>query len=45
MGEIAKLVQHGHFLYCPKGAHMAMYDDQQTYFTGLIKFIKALDAK
>jgi hypothetical protein len=24
---------------------MSMYDDQQTYFTGLIKFIKGLEAK
>ena len=45
MEELSKLVQHGQYLYCPKGAHMAMYDDQQTYFTGLIKFIKGLDTK
>jgi proline iminopeptidase len=45
MEELSKLVQQGTFLYCPKGSHMSMYDDQQTYFTGLIKFIKGLDAK
>ena len=30
----------GHFLLCPNGSHLAEYDDQQTYFTGLIKFIR-----
>lgn len=30
----------GHYLYCPKGSHMAMYDDQETYFKGMISFIK-----
>lgn len=36
-------VQNGNYLYCPNGSHLAMYDDQQTYFDGLIKFIKAVD--
>ena len=43
MEEIAKLVPNGQYLYCSKGSHMSMYDDQQTYFTGLIKFIKGLE--
>jgi proline iminopeptidase len=34
-------VQHGEYLYCANGSHMAMYDDQQTYFEGLIRFLKA----
>ena len=29
----------GRYLECPNGSHMAMYDDQQTYFPGLIQFI------
>jgi len=45
MEEIAKLVPHGTYLYCAKGSHMSMYDDQQTYFAGLIKFIKGLENK
>lgn len=45
MEELSKMVQHGTFLYCSKGSHMSMYDDQQTYFSGLIKFINGLDAK
>lgn len=40
MEEIAKLVQKGTNLYCPKGSHMAFYDDQKTYFKGLISFLK-----
>jgi proline iminopeptidase len=38
-------LQNGSFLLCPKGSHMSMYDDQQTYFTGLIKFLKKVDVK
>ena len=34
---------NGSYLYCENGSHMCMYDDQQTYFKGLIKFIKAID--
>ncbi len=33
----------GRFLLCPNGSHMSMYDDQQTYMTGLIKFMKDVD--
>lgn len=32
-------VQNGSFLFCPNGSHCAMYDDQETYMAGLIKFI------
>ncbi len=35
---------NGSYLYCPNGSHMAMYDDQKTYMSGLIKFIKGVDA-
>ena len=31
---------NGRYLYCPNGSHLAIYDDQQTWFTGLIKFLK-----
>lgn len=33
-------VQNGSYLFCPNGGHMAMWDDQQTYMIGLIKFLK-----
>ena len=31
------------FLLCENGSHMCMYDDQQTYMNGLIKFLKAVN--
>ena len=36
-------LQKGQYLYCPDGSHMAMYDDQDTYMNGVIKFIKDVD--
>jgi proline iminopeptidase len=35
----------GRFHLCPNGSHMAMYDDQETYFKGLITFIRDVDLK
>jgi proline iminopeptidase len=35
---------NGRYLYCANGSHLAQYDDQKTYFTGLIGFIKDVDA-
>lgn len=43
MEEQSKLVQHGRYLYCPNGSHLAMYDDQQTFMTGVIQFIRDVD--
>jgi proline iminopeptidase len=43
MRRIATQVQNGTALICPNGSHMSLYDDQQTYMTGLIKFIKGVD--
>ena len=31
--------KNGSYLYCEKGSHMAMYDDQETYFKGLITYL------
>lgn len=36
-------VQNGSYLYCPNGSHMAMWDDQSTYVSGVIRFIKEVD--
>jgi proline iminopeptidase len=44
MEMMAKQVQKGRYLYCPNGSHLAMYDDQKTYFDGLIKFVADVDA-
>lgn len=43
MEEQSKLVQKGSYLYCPNGSHLAMWDDQQVFMSGIIKFIKELD--
>jgi proline iminopeptidase len=43
MRMIAAKVQQGNALICPQGSHMSMYDDQQTYFTGLVKFLKSVN--
>lgn len=44
MEKIAKGVKRGRYLYCPNGSHLAIYDDQQTYMSGLIKFILDVDS-
>ena len=33
MRMMAELLPHGRYLYCPNGSHLAMYDDQGTYFS------------
>jgi proline iminopeptidase len=43
MEAMAKKMPDARFLLCPQGSHMALYDDQKTYFTGLIKFLKDVD--
>ncbi len=44
MKWVAGQVQQGSFLLCPNGSHFAMWDDQETYFPGLVRFLKAVDA-
>jgi proline iminopeptidase len=45
MAGMARKLPHGQFLLCPKGSHLALYDDQQTYFTGLIGFLQKMEAE
>lgn len=44
MQWMAGALQNGRYLHCPNGSHMAPYDDQQTYFEGLIKFVRDVDS-
>ncbi len=44
MEMMAGKVQRGRYLFCPNGSHMAMYDDQQTYVDGVIRFVRDVDA-
>jgi proline iminopeptidase len=44
MRWLASAVQNGRYLHCPNGSHMAMYDDPEIYFSGLIQFIQDVNA-
>ncbi|MCL4109124.1 UNVERIFIED_CONTAM: hypothetical protein GTU68_031036 [Idotea baltica] len=43
MEWMSKEVKNGRYLYCPNGSHIAQYDDQQTYFSGVIDFLNDVD--
>jgi len=43
MEWMASVLRNGRYLYCPNGSHLAMYDDQETYFAGLVQFIRDVD--
>jgi proline iminopeptidase len=45
MEWMAKAIPQARYLNCPNGSHMALYDDQETFFRGLIAFIRDVDAK
>jgi proline iminopeptidase len=44
MEMMAGKVQKGRYLFCPNGSHMDMYDDQAVYTSGVIQFIRDVDA-
>jgi proline iminopeptidase len=39
MEDMAAALPKGRYLYCPDGSHLALYDDQQVYFAGLVEFL------
>lgn len=43
MEDMADRLPKGRYLHCPDGSHMAMYDDQETYFAGLVDFLQSPD--
>jgi proline iminopeptidase len=43
MEEQSKMVPNGRFLYCPNGSHLSMWDDQQVFMSGVIRFIRDVD--
>ena len=43
MRAIAGEFPDGAHVNCPNGSHMSFYDDQQTYFTGLIDWITEIE--
>jgi len=42
MEMMAGRLPGGRYLYCPDGSHLAMYDDQEAYFSGLIDFLHGI---
>lgn len=44
MEWMAGQVARGRYLHCPDGSHLAQYDDQKTYITGLVRFLRDVDA-
>jgi proline iminopeptidase len=42
MEKMAGRLPRGEYLYCPNGSHCALYDDQETYFTGLVSFLQGV---
>lgn len=45
MEWMSKQFPKGKYLYCPNGSHLAMWDDQQVFMKGVIKFIKNVDER
>jgi len=43
MQAMANRLPHGRYLYCSQGSHMAMYDDQDCYFGGVIRFLRGVE--
>jgi proline iminopeptidase len=39
---MASQLPAGRYLHCPTGSHLSMYDDQQTYMSGLVSFLTGL---
>jgi proline iminopeptidase len=42
MQAMAGRLPRGQYLYCAQGSHMAMYDDQDCYFAGLLRFLRGV---
>jgi len=40
MAAMARALPQGRYLHCPDGSHMAMYDDQAVYMSGLLAFLR-----
>jgi proline iminopeptidase len=42
MEMMAGRLPRGQYLHCPEGSHLAMYDDQERFFSGLVAFLRQL---
>jgi proline iminopeptidase len=43
MEKMARQLGNGRYLFLPNGSHMAMYDDQQAFFSGLLQWLHKVD--
>jgi proline iminopeptidase len=43
MQAMARALPRGQYLYCPKGSHVAMYDDSVMYMHGLVNSLHGVD--
>src|SRR4029077_3069712 len=43
MAMMATRWPHGRYLFCPDGSHLAMYDNQVTYFNGIVDFVRDVE--
>ena len=44
MEGMARSLPRGRYLDCPAGSHMAMFDAQERYFEGLVRFLNDVDS-
>ena len=44
MRMMASRFPNGRYLECPDGSHLAMWDDAETYFAGLIAFLQDIES-
>jgi proline iminopeptidase len=44
MEWMARTMPRARYLSCPDGSHLALYDDQKVYMTGVIQFLRDVDA-
>lgn len=45
MEQMSKLMKNGSYLYCPTGGHLSMWDAQEEYYPGIIKWVKEVDER
>jgi len=43
MEWMSKQFPNGSYVYCPNGSHLAMYDDPEPYFKGLLNWIRMVN--
>ena len=42
--RMARALPRGRYHHCPNGSHLSMYDDAETYFEGLTRFLRDVDS-